>query len=57
MSPVVATAAGIVVLRQTLSTTQLLGAAFVLAAIWIGQRPTPDSRPTTNHTTTEESPS
>jgi probable blue pigment (indigoidine) exporter len=61
MSPVVATAAGIVVLRQTLSTTQLLGAAFVLAAIWIGQRPAPDSRPTTNHTTnhttTEEYPS
>ena len=54
MSPVVATIVGLVVLHQTLSATQLLGALSVLAAIWIGQRPAPDPRRTTNHTTTEE---
>jgi probable blue pigment (indigoidine) exporter len=40
ISPVVATVAGLVVLHQTLTPAQLLGAALVLSAIWIGQRPT-----------------
>lgn len=39
MSPVVATLSGWVVLHQTLSATQLVGGALVLAALGIGQRP------------------
>jgi probable blue pigment (indigoidine) exporter len=45
MSPIVATVAGLVVLHQTLTPAQLLGAALVLTAIWVGQRPAP-TRPT-----------
>ena len=53
ISPVVATTAGLVVLGQTLTPAQLLGAALVLSAIWIGQRPTtaPPGRPTITPTT------
>ncbi|MEQ8718668.1 MAG: EamA family transporter [Acidimicrobiales bacterium] len=40
MSPVVATAAGYLVLDQKLAAAQIAGAILVLAAIWIGQRPT-----------------
>jgi probable blue pigment (indigoidine) exporter len=54
MSPVVATIAGLVVLHQTLSAAQLLGATFVLAAIWIGQRPAPDPQPPTTPPTEED---
>lgn len=39
VSPIVATTAGLVVLHQTLTPAQLLGAALVLTAIWIGQLP------------------
>lgn len=39
MSPVVATLTGFVVLRETLSTAQLVGVVCVLAALWIGGRP------------------
>ncbi|MCB0954886.1 MAG: EamA family transporter [Ilumatobacter sp.] len=39
LSPVVATTAGIVVLDQTLAPVQLAGAALVLTALWVGQRP------------------
>ena len=46
ISPIVATVAGLVVLHQTLTPAQLLGAALVLTAIWIGQRPTPPANPT-----------
>jgi probable blue pigment (indigoidine) exporter len=38
LSPVVATAAGFVVLDQSLTAVQLVGAATVLAAVWTGQR-------------------
>jgi probable blue pigment (indigoidine) exporter len=38
LSPIVATVAGFVVLGQTLTPTQLAGAALVLAAVWRGQR-------------------
>lgn len=38
LSPVVATAAGWLVLDQTLTGSQLAGAALVLTALWIGQR-------------------
>lgn len=41
-SPTVATFAGFALLGQTLTTAQLVGAALVLTAIWIGQRPTPN---------------
>lgn len=41
ISPIVATIAGLVVLQQTLTVAQAIGAALVLAAIWIGQRPEP----------------
>ena len=40
-SPIVATVAGFVVLDQTLTPVQLAGAALVLSAIWVGQRPAP----------------
>jgi probable blue pigment (indigoidine) exporter len=46
MSPVVATAAGWLVLGQTLTVLQVLGAAFVLGALWLGQRQ-PRVRPAT----------
>ena len=54
ISPVVATTAGLVVLGQTLTAAQLLGAALVLSAIWIGQRPTtaPPGNPTITRPTT-----
>lgn len=42
MSPVVATAAGWLIAHQTLKIPQIIGAALVLAAVWLGQR----SRPT-----------
>ena len=48
ISPIVATTAGLVVLHQTLTPAQLLGAALVLTAIWIGQRPTPSQPQTIN---------
>lgn len=54
ISPIVATTAGFVVLHQTLAPTQLLGAALVLAAIWIGQRthpPEPTIPPVNNERT------
>ena len=35
------TVAGLVVLHQTLTPAQLLGAALILTAIWVGQRATP----------------
>ena len=56
ISPVVATTAGLVVLHQTLTPAQLLGAALVLSAIWISQRPTtaPPANPTIDRTTTKE---
>ena len=38
LSPIVATAAGFVVLGQTLTAAQLGGAALVLTAVWRGQR-------------------
>ena len=38
-SPIVATVSGWIALHQTLTTTQLIGGAFVLAALWYGQRP------------------
>jgi probable blue pigment (indigoidine) exporter len=38
-SPIVATLSGWIVLHQTLSRTQLLGAALVFTALWYGQRP------------------
>lgn len=41
MSPIVATASGYLVLHQALALPQLVGAALVLLAIWIGQRPVP----------------
>jgi probable blue pigment (indigoidine) exporter len=55
MSPIVATVAGLVVLHQTLTPTQLLGAALILTAIWVGQRaaPTRNTSPTTEPTTKE----
>lgn len=56
ISPIVATTAGLVVLGQTLTPAQLLGAAVVLSAIWIGQRPQPDKSgagTTTQQTETE----
>jgi probable blue pigment (indigoidine) exporter len=37
ISPIVATIAGVVVLGQTLTATQVVGAGCVLAAIWVGQ--------------------
>jgi probable blue pigment (indigoidine) exporter len=42
MSPVVATAAGWLIAHQTLKIAQIVGAALVLAAVWLGQwsRPT-----------------
>lgn len=40
MSPVVATAAGYLVLDQKLAAPQIAGAILVLVAIWVGQRPT-----------------
>lgn len=46
ISPIVATAAGLLV-NQTLTPAQLLGAALVLTAIWIGQRSTPTPTPQT----------
>ncbi len=49
MSPVVATVAGLVVLHQTLSAAQLLGATFVLTAIWIGRRPAPTPNQPSHH--------
>ncbi len=49
MSPIVATVAGLVVLDQTLTPPQLIGAALVLTAIWIGQRPSPPKPPTQPH--------
>lgn len=53
ISPIVATAAGLVVLHQTLTAAQALGAALVLAAIVIGQRitvpPGGDSESSTQH--------
>lgn len=57
-SPIVATTAGLVVLHQTLSPAQLLGAALVLSAIWIGQRPQqtqPALEPTPSPSQTETS--
>lgn len=45
LSPVVATTAGILVLDQALTPVQLLGAALVLTALWVGQRPAPASPP------------
>jgi probable blue pigment (indigoidine) exporter len=44
ISPIVATVAGLVVLRQTLTPAQLLGAALILTAISVGQRATPAHR-------------
>jgi probable blue pigment (indigoidine) exporter len=41
ISPIVATVAGLLVLYQTLTPAQLLGAALILTAIWVGQRATP----------------
>jgi probable blue pigment (indigoidine) exporter len=38
ISPIVATITGVIVLGQTLTATQLIGAGCVVAAIWIGQR-------------------
>ena len=38
LSPIVATGAGLVVLGQTLTRLQAVGAALVLTAIWVGQR-------------------
>ena len=55
ISPIVATVAGLVVLHQTLTPAQLLGAALVLTAIWIGQRPPSTTNPTQQ--TTKENPS
>lgn len=49
MSPIVATIAGLVVLHQTLTPAQVLGAALVLIAIWIGQRATPTQTPKPTH--------
>lgn len=40
-SPIVATLSGWLVLHQTLSASQLAGAALVLTALWLGQRSTP----------------
>lgn len=54
ISPIVATTAGLVVLHQTLTASQLFGAGLVLSAIWIGQRPTLPPhpvRPTITQTT------
>jgi len=39
LSPIVATAAGWLALEQRLTATQLAGAALVLGAMWLGQRP------------------
>ena len=44
MSPIVATVAGLVVLGQTLTPAQLLGAGLVLTAIWVGQRAVPSQK-------------
>lgn len=41
LSPVVATGAGWLVLGQRLTAAQLAGAALVLTAVWLGQRPEP----------------
>jgi probable blue pigment (indigoidine) exporter len=38
MSPVVATAAGWLIAHQTMKVPQIVGAALVLAAVWLGQR-------------------
>jgi len=38
LSPIVATALGYLVLRQSLSMIQMLGALLVLASVWAGQR-------------------
>ena len=55
ISPIVATVAGLVVLHQTLTPAQLVGAALVLTAIWIGQRPAPTqpTNPATQQPTKE----
>jgi probable blue pigment (indigoidine) exporter len=54
ISPIVATVAGLVVLHQTLTPAQLLGAVLVLTAIWVGQRPDPaHHNPNTTPTTKE----
>ncbi|MGK2946991.1 MAG: EamA family transporter [Acidimicrobiales bacterium] len=45
LSPVVATLAGWLLLEQTLTTTQLIGMALVLAAVTMGQRPPPAPAP------------
>jgi probable blue pigment (indigoidine) exporter len=54
VSPIVATTAGLVALGQTLAPAQMLGAALVLIAIWIGQRPdtTSSAIPSTTSPTT-----
>lgn len=60
VSPIVATVAGLVVLDQTLTPTQLLGAVLVLSAIWIGQRTPHPERPghsLIHPTNTKENPS
>lgn len=46
LSPIVATAAGLVVLDQTLTVAQTIGGVLVLTAIWVGQRqPSPPIAP------------
>ena len=55
-SPVVATIAGFLVLDQTLAAQQAAGAALVLIAIGIGQRPAPDRRPPLTQPTKETQP-
>lgn len=42
LSPIVATTAGWIVLGQTLTPVQGVGAALVLGALWLGQRPPAD---------------
>lgn len=55
ISPIVATVAGLLVLHQTLTPAQLLGAALILTAISVGQRATPGhhKNPTTESITKE----
>lgn len=55
LSPIVAAVAGLVVLHQTLTPAQLLGAALILTAVWVGQRVAPahHNSPATQHVTKE----
>lgn len=51
LSPLVATLAGWIVLDQTLSIGQLVGAVLVLGAVWLGQTNKFDTTTTTDNTT------